>query len=90
MRKLKEVLRLASRGLSQHAIARSCSISQSTVHEYVTAAVAAGIEWPLPENWDDTRIEQGLFPQRPALAAWRKHPEPDWPRSTRNCRPTKI
>src|ERR1019366_3113744 len=53
MRKLKEVLRLHSLGLSQHQIARSCSISQSTVHEYLSAAQAAGLKWPLPENWDD-------------------------------------
>jgi len=78
MRKLKEVLRLHSLGLSQHQIARSCSISQSTVHEYVSAAQAAGLRWPLPENWDDQQIEQALFPQRPAPAVWRKHPEPDW------------
>ena len=37
MRKLKEVLRLHFLGLSQHQIARSCSISQSTVHEYLSA-----------------------------------------------------
>ena len=42
MRKLKEVLRLESLGLSQHQIARSCSISQSTVHEYVSAAARGG------------------------------------------------
>ena len=60
MRKLKEVLRLHSLGLSQHQIARSCSISQSTVHEYVSAAQAAGVTWPLPENWDDSQIEQAL------------------------------
>src|SRR5882724_5719458 len=78
MRKLKEVLRLDFLGLSQHQIARSCSISQSTVHEYVSAAHAAGVKWPLPENWDDQQIEQRLFPQRPAPAVWRKHPEPDW------------
>ena len=78
MRKLKEVLRLHSLGLSQHQIARSCSISQSTVHEYVSAAQAAGVKWPLPDNWDDQQIEQALFPQRPAPAVWRKHPEPDW------------
>src|SRR3989442_8983445 len=78
MRKLKEVLRLHSLGLSQHQIARSCSISQSTVHEYVSAAQAAGVKWPLPENWDDQQTEQALFPQRPAPAIWRKHPEPDW------------
>jgi transposase len=78
MRKLKEVLRLHSLGLSQHQIARSCSISQSTVHEYVSAAQTAGVKWPLPEDWDDQQIEQTLFPQRPAPAIWRKHPEPDW------------
>ena len=79
MRKLKEVLRLHSLGLSQHNIARSCSISQSTVHEYVSAAEVAGIKWPLPEDWDDQQIEKTLFPQRPALAVWRKHPGPDCP-----------
>ena len=78
MRKLKEVLRLHSLGLSQHQIARSCSISQSTVHEYVSAAQAAGVKWPVPEDWGDQQIEQALFPQRPAPAVWRKHPEPDW------------
>ena len=78
MRKLKEVLRLQSLGLSQHQIARSCSISQSTVHEYVSAAQAAGVKWPLPENWNDQQIEQTLFPQRPAPQIWRKHAEPDW------------
>ena len=78
MRKLKEVLRLHSLGLSQHQIARSCSISQSTVHEYVSAAQAAGVKWPLPDGWDDQQTEQALFPQRPAPAVWRKHPEPDW------------
>ena len=78
MRKLKEVLRLHSLGLSQHQIARSCSISQSTVHEYLSAAQAAGVRWPLPDNWDEQQIEQALFPQRPAPSVWRKHPEPDW------------
>src|SRR6266487_4355609 len=78
MRKLKEVLRLDSLGLSQHQIARSCSISQSTVHEYVSAAEVAGVKWPLPENWDDQQIEQKLFPQRPTPGKWRKHLEPDW------------
>ena len=78
MRKLKEVLRLHSLGLSQHQIARSCSVSQSTVHEYISAAQAAGVKWPFPEAWDDRKIEQALFPNRPGPAVWRKHPEPDW------------
>ena len=78
MRKLKEVLRLDSLGISQHQIARSCFISQSTVHEYVSAARSAGLKWPVPESWDDRQIEQTVFPHRPAPEVWRKHPEPDW------------
>ncbi|MGH9667171.1 MAG: LuxR C-terminal-related transcriptional regulator [Bryobacteraceae bacterium] len=78
MRKLKEVLRLHSLGLSQHQIARSCSISQSTVHEYLSAAQAAGVRWPVAEDWSDQQIERTLFPKRPGPAIWRKHPEPDW------------
>jgi transposase len=78
MRKLKEVLRLHSLGMSQHQIARSCSVSQSTVHDYVSAAEAAGVMWPLPDGWDDRQIGHKLFPQRPAPEVWRKHPEPDW------------
>jgi DNA-binding NarL/FixJ family response regulator len=50
MRKLKEVLRLHSLGMSQHQIARGCSISQSTVHDYVSAAEAAGVKWPLTDG----------------------------------------
>ena len=78
MRKLREVLRLHSLGLSQHQIARSCSISQSTVHDCLSAAQAAGLKWPLPEHWGDQQFEQALFPNRPAPAVWHKHPEPDW------------
>src|SRR5260370_39683990 len=89
MRKLKEVLRLDSLGLSQHQIARSCSISQSTVHEYVSAARAAGVKWPLPETWDDQQIEQMLFPHRPTPAVWRKPPDPTAHRSTRICKRIK-
>jgi transposase len=90
MRKLKEVLRLYSLGLRQHQIARSCSISQSTVHQYVSAAHAAGVKWPLPANWDDQQIEQALFPQRPAPAVGVNIGSRTGPRSTRNCRHTRT
>jgi len=78
MRKLKEVLRLHSLGMSQHQIARSCSVSQSTVHDYVSAAQTAGVKWPLLENWGDRQIGEALFPRRPTPEVWRKHPEPEW------------
>ena len=80
MRNLKEVLRVHSLGMSQHQIARSCSVSQSTVRDYVSAAQTAGVKWPLPEDWGDRQIGEALFPQRPTLEVWRKHPEPEWAR----------
>jgi transposase len=62
MRKLKEVLRLHYElGLGQRQIARSCAVGQSTVHTYLKRAEAAGITWPLPEGWDDRRLEEALF-----------------------------
>ena len=46
MRKIKRVLDLHARGLSQRTIAGSCGIAQSTVSEYLAAATAAGVTWP--------------------------------------------
>lgn len=73
MRKLKEVLRLRfGLGLQQNQIARSCSIGQATVHRYLQKAAAAGLSWPLPEDIDDRRLEELLFPNpagRPAGTA---------------------
>ena len=47
MHKIKEVLRLHYElGLGQRQIARCCSISQSTVHDYLKRAEAASLSWP--------------------------------------------
>ena len=62
MRKLKEVLRLRYElGLGQHQIARSCSIAQGTVSEYLRRAREAKVSWPLPEGWDEEKLEATLF-----------------------------
>jgi hypothetical protein len=62
MRRIKEVLRLRYElGLGQRQIARSCSIGQSTVYDYLKRAEAADVRWPLPEDWDDERLERSLF-----------------------------
>ena len=67
MRKIKEVLRLRyDLGLLQNEIARSCSIGQASVHRYLERASAAGLSWPLPEDWDDRRLNELLFPAAPA------------------------
>ena len=77
MRRIKEVLRLKYElGLGQRQIARSCSIGQSTVNDYLRRAEAAGLRWPLTEEWNDDRIEQELF-GRPSLL-----PKPQSPSKT--------
>jgi transposase len=63
MRKIKEVLRLKWEKLfSDRQIARSCSIARSTVGDYLDRAHRAGLIWPLPEQLDDTALEQLLYP----------------------------
>ena len=76
MRRVREVLRLQSFGLSGRKIARSLGIPRTTVQEYLRRAEAAGITWPLPEDVDDQTLEQRLFvtpeDQRPS------RPLPEW------------
>jgi transposase len=70
MRKIKDVLRLRfGMNLGQDQIARSCSISQATVHRYLERAESAGLTWPLPEDHDDRRLNELLFPTRPDYPA---------------------
>jgi transposase len=78
MRKTREVLRLKYElGLSNRTIGSSLSISHSTVGDYLSRAEKAGVRWPLPEGWDDERLEQALFP--PTAPSNVPRPLPDWP-----------
>jgi transposase len=62
MRKFKEVLRLKfDQDLSNRQIAKSCSISHATVGKYLNLAKQAEIDWPLPNDIDDSRLEQMLY-----------------------------
>jgi transposase len=64
MRKIKEVMRLRFElHLGYQQIGRSCAISGSTVHKYLKRAEAAGLSWPLPEGWDEARVEAAVFPR---------------------------
>jgi transposase len=70
MRKLREVLRLRfGLKLGYQQIGRSCAIAVSTVHKYLKRAEAAGLTWPLPEDWDEARVEAIAFPRREATMA---------------------
>lgn len=78
MRKIKEVLRLHSQGLAQRQIARSCSISQSTVSAYVKAAEATGIRFADVAGWEDTQLASALLPAPVAPPTSDRHLVPDF------------
>lgn len=78
MRKIKEVLRLKwEHGLSNRKIARSCSISRSTVADYLSRAEEAGLSWPLPPELDEAELEKRLF-CLPRIFLPGPRPWPDW------------
>ncbi len=79
MRRLREILRLKAKGRFGREIARSLSLSPTTVGDYLRRAKVAGIAWPLPPELDDEEaLERVLFvppdEQRPS------RPLPDWRR----------
>jgi transposase len=79
MRKIKEVLRLRFElGMGQRQIARSCSIGQATVSGYLRRAEAAGLRWPLPEDWDEAKLNALLSGDAPVPTAETKRPLPDF------------
>jgi len=81
MRKFNEVLRLRFElGLSQDQIARSCSISQASVSNCLKRARAAGVSWPLPEGWDEARLEEALFGHPLRRLDRTQRPTPDFAR----------
>ena len=63
MRKIREVLRLKYEcNRSNRDIGNRCGIGSSTVSDYLQRARMAGLDWPLPEQLDDTALEYQLFP----------------------------
>lgn len=78
MRKIREVLRLDSLGLTQREIARSCAVGQSTVSEYLKAAAAAGLAWADVADWSQDRLEKALLPSQPVAREWAQRPLPDF------------
>jgi transposase len=74
MRKIKEILRLCwGSGLSERQAAKSCGIGRTTVKEYLDRAERAGFAWPLPEELDETSLENLLFPSTIPLDAERRN-----------------
>ena len=80
MRKIREVLRLHSLGLSQRQIAASCAVGQATVSEYLKAAEAAGLKWPDIAEWGEDRLTETVAPSRGRPDHKKQSPEPDYGR----------
>ncbi len=93
MHKIKTILRLASLGLSQRQIARSCQIGQATVSDYLRMAAQAGLQWPEIADWDEDRLRAALVPQRfpprtgarPAIRITRRSGASYRPTNTSHC-----
>ena len=79
MRKIKEVLRLQSLGLSQRQIAASCAVGQATVSDYLKTAEAAGLRWPDIAEWSEDQVMQAVAPSREKPSQRNQSPEPDYP-----------
>src|ERR1019366_740657 len=78
MRKIREVLRLHSLGLSQRQIAASCAVGQATVSEYLKAAEVAGLKWPDIAEWGEDRLTETVASSREKPVHRNQPPEPDF------------
>lgn len=78
MRKIREVLRLHSLGVSGREIARTLELGGGTVSGYLVRAKVAGLDWPLPDDLDDAAIERRLFVPREENRRGRPAPDYAW------------
>ncbi len=75
MRKVREILRLKfDRKLSDRKISKSCSVSRSTVADYLERFKASGLSWPLSETINDSELDAQLFPQAKGAGCKRSMP----------------
>jgi transposase len=76
VRKIREVLRLkAEARLSDRQIAAAIGSARSTVQECLRRAKAAGLSWPLAEEFDEEALLARLYPKA-AIAP--RYPTPDF------------
>lgn len=79
MRKLREILRLKWEcRLTHREIARAAAVGTGTVSEYLKRAHAAGLSWPLPDEWDDAVLSARLYPPAPGAEVVREPPDWSW------------
>lgn len=70
MRKIKTILRLHFESkLSQHQIASSVQVSSGAVNKYIKRATLAGLNWPLPADYEDEGKLKALLKSPGKVAA---------------------
>src|SRR5437762_993180 len=90
MRQVFDMLRLAHEGgRSQHEIATSLGIAQSTVSLCLSRFRASGLACPVPADCDEAALERRLF-ARPALPAAAHRPLPEWATVHRELKRTGV
>ena len=78
MRKIRDILRLLlSAGLSIRQILDGTKVSIGAIQKLLTKADALGLNWPLPEDMNDSRLARLFYPEADTRAAAR-HQIPDW------------
>ena len=80
MPNIEQILRLRHEaGRTQREIASSCGMAQSSVHNVLSRAKAAGLDWPLPAELDEPALHERLYGRpTPSLAGARYRTEPDF------------
>jgi transposase len=77
MRKINEILRQRYElKRSYRDVAKSLTMSSSTVSDYLARAKAAGLSWPLPEGVSEQALYDKLF--LPVERTKSQRPYPDW------------
>ncbi len=80
MRQVREIIRLKfSAQVPTREIARRLGIAASTVRGTLGRFESAGLNWPLPSDMTDSKLEAALYSNRGTKQGHRRHAEPDWP-----------
>jgi transposase len=88
MRKIRDVLRLKSSGLTMREIGLSLGLGRTTVNDHLRRAARAGLSWPLDDGLTDTALEALLFPPPSGVAS--SITQPDWPEVHRELKRPNV
>lgn len=80
MRQIRELLRLkyGDSKLSDRLIAVQLGVARSTIQDYLIRTKAAGLAWPIPDDFSDAVLDEKLFGRPSRQTGARRRVEPDW------------